>query len=61
MKDTTITFSLEKETKNFNRYQEVTASKDATPIVGTLYVSKSVLEAAEAAPAKVEVTIKAIA
>lgn len=38
------TFKFEKETKNTIRFQEV-VEKDATPIIGPLYVQKSALEA----------------
>jgi hypothetical protein len=55
-KNITITFSFERETKNTIRYSEDMAAEDERPIVGTLYVLKSALDADP--PKKLTVTIK---
>lgn len=39
-KGITLTFEVEKDTKNTRRFAEVTEG-DATPVVGTLYIQKS--------------------
>lgn len=41
MKTTELIFEHEKETKNTHRYKEVTEGDDK-PVVGSLYLSKSV-------------------
>lgn len=42
-KTLTVRFELERETKNKVRFAEVVA-KDATPVIGTLYIDKGHLE-----------------
>ena len=49
----TITFELERDTKNTYRFQEV--AKGEPPLIGTLYVQKW---AFEAKPQIIRVTIK---
>ena len=49
----TITFELERETKNTYRFQEV--AKGAPPLIGTLYVQKW---AFETPPKTITVVIK---
>ena len=44
METQTLTFALERATKNTIRYTEQT-SEDGTPAIGTLYIQKSVLGA----------------
>ena len=41
----TLTFELERETKNTYRFAEV-VGEDTTPVVGTLYVQKAALNGA---------------
>jgi hypothetical protein len=53
MESQTLTFTLEKETKNTIRYQEETNGKP--PAVGTLYIQKWLL--GKAAPKTLTVTI----
>ena len=50
----TLTFELEKDTKNTYRFQEV--AKGAAPLIGTLYIQKW---AFEATPKTISVTILA--
>jgi len=50
----TLTFELERDTKNTYRFQEV--AKGAPPLIGTLYVQKW---AFETKPQTITVTIKA--
>jgi hypothetical protein len=50
----TLTFELERDTKNTYRFQEV--AKGAPPLIGTLYIQKW---AFETAPKTITVTISA--
>ena len=50
----TLTFELEKDTKNTYRFQEV--AKGAPPVIGTLYIQKWLFETA---PTTITVTISA--
>ncbi len=50
----TLTFELERETKNTYRFQEV--AKGAPPVIGTHYIQKW---AFEATPQSITVTISA--
>ena len=53
MEPQTLTFTMERETKNTIRYQEETEGKP--PVVGTLYVQRWAL--GEPAPQRLTVTI----
>ena len=55
METQTLTFTVERETKNTIRYQEQTKGKP--PVVGTLYIQRWAL--GEPAPQKLTVTIRA--
>ncbi len=54
MTKTTITMTLEKETKNTNRYTEVTGT-GKPPLLNTLYLQKWVGQ-----PSKIKVTVEEI-
>ncbi len=54
MEPQTLTFTVERETKNTVRYQEQTEGKP--PAIGTLYVQKWLL--GESPPATLSVTIQ---
>lgn len=58
----TLKFAREKETKNKVRYMEVTDEGEAAtePIIGTLYVSKSLVEELEPGDAGLNVTIEKV-
>lgn len=45
MTKTTVSFEMEKETKNTIRFKEVVADMLDTPKVGTIYVPKATLKA----------------
>ena len=52
-------FTFNRETKNTIRFDEVKPNDDAAPVIGTLYVNKSVLKDMNWTPNKtLEVTIK---
>lgn len=56
----TVTFKMEKATKNTIRFEEVLANELAAPKIGTIYVPKSTLAELKWSEGKtIEVSIKA--
>jgi len=53
---TELTMTFEKATKNTFRFMEDVKDKSSTPVIGTLYVQKSVF--AGKTPLKIKVTIE---
>lgn len=56
-----LTFNMERETKNTIRFNEVLANDTDIPVIGPLYVNKSVLRAmgwSQNKPLEVELTVK---